>query len=113
MNRRRRNIPYVARNKIVKKAELPAELPLLNEEQLTEEDSVETGFVNVSVNTALGALPIRDAVVTLFVTDQEGNEEALYHLVTDISGKVPRMTLPVMYTPKDPLESREYYFSVI
>lgn len=111
MNRRRRNIPYVARNKIVKKAELPAELPLLNEEQLTEEDSVETGFVNVSVNTALGALPIRDAVVTLFVTDQEGNEEALYHLVTDISGKVPRMTLPVMYTPKDPLESREYYFS--
>lgn len=114
MNYRRhdRNIPYVAKNKIVKKAEAVPELPLLNEEQLNEEGTVvETGYVNVSVNTALGALPIQDAVVTLFVTDQEGNEEALYHLVTDISGKVPKMTLPVMYNPQDPSESREYFFS--
>lgn len=112
MNRRRRNIPYVARNKIVRKAEVPPELPLLNEVQLNEEDSSqETGFVNVRINTALGALPIKDAVVTLYVTDQDGNEEALYHLVTDISGKVPKMELPVVYTPQDPLESRKYYFS--
>lgn len=114
MNHRRinRNIPYVARNKIVKKAEAPPELPLLNESQLNEEEpAYETGFVNVSVNTALGALPVHDAVVILYVMDQDGNEEALYHLVTDDSGKVPKMTLPVIYAPQDPSESREYYFS--
>jgi len=97
MNRRNRNIPYVARNKI-KKTEVPAKLPLLNETQINGDNSImQTGFVNVSVNTALGALPIKDAVVTLYVTDQEGNEEALYHLVTDISGKAPIMSLPVIY----------------
>ena len=112
MNRRRsRNIPYVARNKIVKKAEV-AQPPLLNETQLSEvEPIVETGFVNVSVNTALGALPVQDAVVTLYVMEPDGNEEALYHLITDISGKVPTMTLPVIYNPQDPSDSREYFFS--
>ena len=110
MNRRGRNIPYVARNKI-RKTEAPAELPLLNENQLNEDAVIQTGYVNVSVNTALGALPVEDAVVTLYVTDQEGNQEALYHLVTDISGKVPRMALPVVYNPQDPSESREYFFS--
>jgi len=85
---------------------------LLNENQLIENNSnIQTGFVNVSVNTALGALPVTDAVVTLYITDQEGNEEALYHLVTDISGKAPKMTLPVVYNPQDPLESPEYFFT--
>lgn len=108
---RRRNMPYIARNKI-KKAQVPAKLQLLNEVQLDGDDSnIQTGYVNVSVNTALGALPVKDAVVTLYVTDQEGNEEALYHLLTDISGKAPKMALPVVYNPQDPSESREYFFS--
>lgn len=115
MNNRKQNrsIPYVARNKIVKKAEAPESLPLLNENQLqdVEPPAQETGFINVSVNTASGALPVKDAVVTLYVMDQNANEEALYHLVTDISGKVPEMELPVIYNPQDPSESREYYFS--
>lgn len=106
---RRSNTPYVVRNKIVKIAENPSELPLLNENLLS--DSIETGSVNVSVNTALGALPVPNAVVTLYTIDQEGNEEALYHLVTNVSGKVPLMTLPVAYNLQDPLESREYFFS--
>ena len=102
----------MAKNKIIKKAEAAPQLPLLNENQLNKESPpVETGFVNVIVNTALGALPIQDAVVTLYVTDQEGNEEALYHLVTDISGKVPKMTLPVVYNPQNPSESLQYFFS--
>lgn len=108
---RRRNVPYIVRNKI-KKAEVSFELLLLNEVQLNGSDSnIQSGFVNVSVNTALGAIPVRDAVVTLYVKDQEGNEEALYHLITDISGKVPQMALPVVYNPLDPLKSREYFFS--
>lgn len=110
--RRNRNTPYLARNNLVKKAEAPQRPPLLNENQLSDtEPPVETGYVNVTVNTALGALPVKDAVVTIFLMDEEGNEEVLYHLVTDISGKVPRMTLPVIHAPQDPSESREYYFS--
>lgn len=107
-----RNLPYVARNKIVRKSEIPSELPLLNENQLSDaEPTVATGFINVSVNTASGALPVKDAVVTLYVINEDADEEALYHLVTDISGKVPTMELPVIYNPQDPSESREYYFS--
>lgn len=106
-----RSIPYVARNKIVKKTEAPT-LPLLNENQLHDTvPELDTGFVNVSVNTASGALPVKDAVVTLYAMDQDSNEQALYHLVTDISGKVPTMELPVIYNPQNPSESREYYFS--
>lgn len=108
---RKRNIPYIARNKIVKKAEAPP-VPFLNENQLDGDNSnIQTGFVNATVSTALGALPVTDAVVTLYVSDQEGNEEALYHLVTDISGKTPRMVLPVVYDPQDPLESSEFFFT--
>ncbi|MDI9494923.1 MAG: hypothetical protein QM227_01500 [Bacillota bacterium] len=111
MYRSNRNIPYLARNKI-KKARADDEFPLLNESRLLENNSdIQTGYVNVSVNTALGALPVADAVVTLYITDLEGNEEALYHLVTDISGKAPKMAVPVVYDPLNPIESREYFFT--
>lgn len=107
-----RNVPYVARNRIAKKTEIPESLPLLNENKLQDAEPAQgIGFINVSVNTASGALPIKSAVVTLYVMDSNANEEALYHLVTDISGKVPKMELPVTYNPQNPLESREYYFS--
>lgn len=112
-----RNKPYMARNKIVKKTEVLPELPLLNENQLpsqqlpTQEPKVSEGFVNVGVYTALGALPVKDAVVTLYITDEHGEEHALYHLVTDQNGRVPKMTLPVIYNPENPNESAEYFFS--
>ncbi len=108
---RRRNMPYIVRNKI-KKTEVPSGLNLLSEVQLDGGDfNIQSGFVNVSVNTALAAIPVRDAVVTLYLREREGNEEALYHLLTDISGKAPKMILPVVYNPLDPLKSREYFFS--
>lgn len=47
----------------------------------------------------------------MYITDLEGNEEALYHLVTDISGKAPKMAVPVVYDPLNPIESREYFFT--
>lgn len=106
---RRSNKPYVVRNKIVKIAESPAENPILNENLL--EDHTNTGSVNVSVHTALGALPVPNAVVTLYGMDQAGNEEALYHLITNVSGKVPLMNLPVVFNAQDPLESSEYFFT--
>lgn len=106
---RRRNMPYIARNKI-KRAKKPEILQLLSEAELDGDNSnIQTGFVSVSVNTALGAVPVRDAVVTLYVTDLEGNEEALYHLVTDISGKVPKMALPVVYNPRTRWEAGRFF----
>jgi len=120
IHRKRRNIPYVARNKIVKKTqvqpelidEVPPELPLLNEELLLDDQSnIRDGHIRVRVSTALGALPVRDAVVTVYLTDEEGEEHALYHLVSDISGQVPLITVPVVYDPSDPRESPEYFFS--
>ncbi len=107
----RRNIPYVARNKI-KRVNAPAVLALLSENQLNGNDlNTQTGYVSVTVNTAKGALPIKDAVVTLYIGDNEGNEEVLYHLVTDISGKTPKMLLPVIYDPKNPSGNSKYFFS--
>lgn len=106
---RRRNMPYVAPNKIIKIAETPVEKPFLNENQL--EAQLEEGYINVRVNTALGALPVADALVTLYIMDHEGNEEVLYHHISNISGVVPKMTLPVIFNPEDPLESSEYFFS--
>jgi len=38
---------------------------------------------------------VPDAVVTVFTTDDNGEENILYHLVTDESGMVPKMELPV------------------
>lgn len=107
-----RNKPYVSRNKIIRKTEAPPatpELPLINENQLPPGESV--GYVTVGVFTALGALPVKDAVVTVYLVNEEGEELALYHLVTDRSGRVPKMTLPVSYNPDNPGESEEFYFS--
>ena len=119
----RRNKPYLARNKFVKKTETPPEtppeipqeiiqeIPLLNEEQLDETPLIDQGYIDVRVFTALGALPVSDAVVTVYVTDEEGEEHVFYHLVSDISGSVPLITLPVVYNLLDPTDSQQYYFS--
>jgi hypothetical protein len=49
--------------------------------------------------------------VTVYKNDSEGKENVLSHLVTDISGQVPKITLPVAYSPDNPLESVKYYFT--
>lgn len=85
---------------------------MLNESLLRQlESQAETGFVSVIVSTALGALPVPGAVITLYRSDSQGNEEALYHVITDRSGRVPNLPLPVTYNPESPLGSSEYFFS--
>jgi 5-hydroxyisourate hydrolase-like protein (transthyretin family) len=98
--------PYRVRNMMVKALEVQPQPPIINQEpvpdnQLEVEQPVETeevGYINVGVFTASGALPIQDAVVTVYHTYDEGEEHVLYHIVTDESGRVPTMEIPIEYT---------------
>lgn len=69
------------------------------------------GYLSVGVFTASGALPVEDAVVTVYTLNAEGEEDVISHLVTDINGRVPTVELPATYDQSDPLESSEYYFN--
>jgi len=78
---------------------------------LPEEEPVEVGYISVGVFTASGALPVEDAVVTVYIIDNEGEENVISHLVTDANGQVPTIELPVYYNRLSTIESPEYYFS--
>lgn len=71
----------------------------------------EVGYISVGVFTASGALPVKDAVVTVYRLDEAGEENVLYHMVTDANGQVPTMEVPVVYNRFNPLESYDFYFS--
>lgn len=101
-----RTKPYKAHNMKVKKLETNNVPTLTN-----ETSNLETGYINVGVYTALGALPVKDAVVTVYVTNEEGEEIALYHVLTDANGRVPKMEVPVFYDVNNPLQSPNFYFT--
>lgn len=108
--------PYRAKNKLVKKAQIPPQDT--NEEgtqPVTETPEApttpEAGYISVGVYTALGALPVPNAVVTIYTIDESGEENALYHYVTDENGRIPTVALPSYYDPSNPLESPKYYFT--
>jgi len=90
---------------IIKKSEIPSEQPSTNQtpesqpesSQPQEQTPEEVGYINVGVFTASGALPVPDAVVTLYHTYEDGEQHVLYHFVTDESGLVPVMEVPVEY----------------
>ena len=108
-----RNKLYRAQNMYNNKRASPKKvkavnLPTNNLETPTEP---ETGYIAVGVYTALGALPVQNAVVTVYIINDEGEEEAIYHLITDENGRVPDIELPAIYDADNPLESSEFYFS--
>lgn len=71
----------------------------------------EVGYISVGVFTASGALPVEDAVVTVYTLDENGEENVISFLVSDANGQVPTVELPVRYDRFNPLESSEYFFS--
>lgn len=114
IKKHRKFMPYMAHNIKVRNLEVNTEPELPIDTKVNEnlyEDIIEsTGYINVGVYTALGALPVKDAVVTIYALD--GDEEiALYILGTDISGRVPRMEVPVFYDETNPLQSPDFYFT--
>ena len=76
-----------------------------------QETPSEVGYISVGVFTASGALPVKDAVVTVYELDEAGEENVLYHVVSDANGQVPVLELPVVYNPSNPLLSPDFYFS--
>ncbi len=91
--------PYKVKNMIFK--QLNAEL-----ERPTEETQpADVGYLRVSVYTASGALPVPNAVITVYDIHEDGEEHVFYHLVTDKSGNAPIMELPVAH------EEKEYEFT--
>lgn len=86
--------PYKVKNKLSKKLEIPANPPV---------DPV--GYISIVVYTASGALPVPDAVITVYNINEDGEENVLYHLITDRSGNAPLITLPVIQG------EREYEFT--
>lgn len=100
--------PYKARNMMLKKLEIqptpttPNDIqqsqPSDNQGTEFQPSSEEIGYINVGVYTASGALPVKDAVVTLYHTYNDSEEHVLYHMVTDESGRVPTMEVPIEYS---------------
>lgn len=105
LKRNNRSKDYNRRNSYIKNP------VTLLENNLNAPTRPETGFVSVGVHTALGALPVENAVVTFYTISESGDEEVIYHLISDRNGRVPNVELPVEYNPTDPLESPKFYFS--
>jgi len=107
--------PYRALNMIVQKAEVPVEnAPANQNETINQDETVNetnVGYITVRVYTALGALPVPEAVVTVYTKVNEGEENAIVHLVSDANGSVPNIELPVRTDPNIPSEMQKYNFS--
>lgn len=110
--------PYMARNMIIKKSEVNSEISATDQlpesqpetDQVTDQQpSTEVGYIDVGVFTASGALPVPNAVVTVYHTYENDEEHVLYHLITDESGRVATMEVPVEY--QGPGQQLEYYYS--
>ncbi|MGB4438612.1 MAG: hypothetical protein WBJ13_05155 [Sedimentibacter sp.] len=98
--------PYMARNMLVKKAEIPVQQPIIDDTIA----KTETGYLIVRVYTALGALPVENAAITVYETLANGEQLIHAQLISDANGSVPDIELPVTYNPSDPHMSPEYYF---
>lgn len=97
--------PYRVRNMMIKKSDAQPEQSATDQTpdsqpetgQEAEQPSTDVGYINVGVFTASGALPVPNAVVTVYHANEDGEEDVLYHLITDESGRVPVIKLPVEY----------------
>lgn len=107
--------PYRALNMVVRKAEEPIENEPINQEEITSEDKTinqdEVGYISVRVYTALGALPVPGAVVTIYSKAENGEENAINQLVTDANGNIAHIELPVLLDSIDPSFKSKYYYS--
>lgn len=73
--------PYTLKNQIVKKLQMSPD---------------ETGYVNVNAFTALGALPIKDAKVSIYTWNELEEEKLIHTVMTDENGKAPIIELPII-----------------
>ncbi|MGD9568051.1 MAG: hypothetical protein AB7V48_06945 [Sedimentibacter sp.] len=101
--------PYRAHNMMIKNLEVQPDTVPTNNINEQEPSADQVGYINVGVYTASGALPVKDAVVVVYHTYNNGEEHILYHLVTDESGRVPKIEVPIVYRGIG--EQTEYTYS--
>lgn len=92
---------YMAKNMMTKILETPSEPSVIIPEG-------ETGTLSVGVFTALGALPVENASVTVYRVLNGGQIQSYSQQTTDSSGKVADILLPVIHDPQD---TSKYYFT--
>lgn len=90
-------VPYVAKNMIIKKMKTTGE----------------TGFVNVRVFTALGAIPVSDAQVFIYTWSKDDGHDLIRAAVTDKNGKATLIELPVLLEQGRPIEGRTEYHLIV
>lgn len=78
-------------------------------DKATQEET--SGNVSINVITASGALPVPDALITIYNFDESGQEIEISHSVTDVNGQIPLITLPVTHDPANPHESGDFFYS--
>lgn len=69
------------------------------------------GNLSVGVFTALGALPVPGAVVTVYYLDENNEEVVLVQEISDENGKVPDIQLWAVFSLQDALDTTRYFFS--
>ena len=69
------------------------------------------GYMEIGVYTALGALPVENATVTIFRNAPDGREIVLTYFKTGIDGQTTVLEVPVEYNPNDPNMDPENYYS--
>jgi len=71
----------------------------------------DTGTIEVRVFTALGALPIEGAVVTVYTYIGKDMEIEIEKVITDVNGTAPPIELPVVFDVNNPYLSLEHFFT--
>ncbi|NYB72943.1 hypothetical protein HZF24_02170 [Sedimentibacter hydroxybenzoicus DSM 7310] len=72
------------------------------------------GYIDVNTSTGLGAIPIGNAEVSVYVWNEQEGETLIRTFTTDESGKAPRIELPVLLSNIDLSgEGRTQYHLVV
>ncbi|WP_312701432.1 hypothetical protein [Sedimentibacter sp.] len=74
---------------------------------------VEEGYIDVNVSTGLGALPISNANVSVYIWNEQEGETLIRSMTTDKSGKAPRIGLPVLLSDINSTEEERTHYHLV
>lgn len=76
------------------------------------QNHIEKGTLSVRVFTALQALPVKNAEVTVYDVLENGQEHIHAYSITDENGIIPDIELPVQHDPMHLFGSPKYHFTI-
>ena len=98
-------------NKNIYDAKKPYHAPNILINKVEKSNINDTGTLDVRVFTALGALPIDAAVVTVYTYIGKDMEVEVKKVITDANGIAPPIELPVVFDVNEPYVSPEHFFT--